>query len=173
MKSNLFGTCAAALSASLVLSAASPLSAAPASTTTLEGSNGIVRVQMDANPLIRSETVQSDTGIRLAQNEWRRDRRQHRVRRDFHRRGDNFYFNGHRGYRQHRSGYREFNGWWFPAAAFIAGAIISESINQAPVLHGGNAHVRWCSDRYRSYRAWDNTFKPYYGPRRLCHSPYN
>jgi len=36
----------------------------------------------------------------------------------------------------------------------------------------GNAHVRWCYNRYRSYRAWDNTFQPYYGPRRQCRSPY-
>ncbi|MDX8481303.1 BA14K family protein [Mesorhizobium sp. VK24D] len=34
------------------------------------------------------------------------------------------------------------------------------------------AHVRWCYDRYRSYRAWDNTFQPNYGPRRQCISPY-
>lgn len=37
----------------------------------------------------------------------------------------------------------------------------------------GNAHVRWCHDRYRSYRAWDNTFQPYHGPRRQCFSPYS
>jgi hypothetical protein len=36
----------------------------------------------------------------------------------------------------------------------------------------GNAHVNWCYNRYRSYRAWDNTFQPYNGPRRLCRSPY-
>lgn len=35
-----------------------------------------------------------------------------------------------------------------------------------------NAHVRWCYHRYRSYRAWDNTFQPNYGPRRQCISPY-
>jgi hypothetical protein len=36
----------------------------------------------------------------------------------------------------------------------------------------GNAHVRWCYSRYRSYRAWDNTFQPYYGRRQQCWSPY-
>jgi hypothetical protein len=41
----------------------------------------------------------------------------------------------------------------------------------APV--GGDAHVRWCYARYRSYRAWDNTFQPYVGPRRQCYSPYS
>ena len=34
------------------------------------------------------------------------------------------------------------------------------------------AHVQWCYDRYRSYRVWDNTFQPNYGPRRQCISPY-
>lgn len=41
--------------------------------------------------------------------------------------------------------------------------------------HGGsnwNRHVSWCSDRYRSYRSWDNTYQPYSGPREICYSPY-
>ncbi|KAB2701069.1 BA14K family protein [Ochrobactrum sp. Kaboul] len=42
----------------------------------------------------------------------------------------------------------------------------------APVYRGGNPHVRWCYNRYRSYRAYDNTFQPNYGPRRQCYSPY-
>lgn len=33
-------------------------------------------------------------------------------------------------------------------------------------------HVRWCSVRYRSYRAHDNSFQPYHGPRRQCRSPF-
>jgi BA14K-like protein len=41
---------------------------------------------------------------------------------------------------------------------------------RAPVA--GNTHVRWCYARYRSYRAWDNSFQPYNGPRRQCYSPY-
>jgi hypothetical protein len=36
----------------------------------------------------------------------------------------------------------------------------------------GNGHEQWCYARYRSYRAWDNTFQPYSGPRRQCNSPY-
>lgn len=35
-----------------------------------------------------------------------------------------------------------------------------------------SAHVQWCYNRYRSYRAWDNTFQPYGGPRQQCYSPY-
>ncbi|MFD2258907.1 BA14K family protein [Chelativorans composti] len=32
--------------------------------------------------------------------------------------------------------------------------------------------MQWCAQRYRSYRAYDNTFQPYNGPRRPCRSPY-
>ena len=34
------------------------------------------------------------------------------------------------------------------------------------------AHYRWCERRWRSYRAYDNTYQPYHGPRRQCVSPY-
>lgn len=35
------------------------------------------------------------------------------------------------------------------------------------------AHIDWCYSRYRSYRAYDNTFQPYNGLRRQCYSPYS
>lgn len=34
------------------------------------------------------------------------------------------------------------------------------------------AHDRWCSRRYRSYRAEDGTYQPYGGGRQMCDSPY-
>jgi hypothetical protein len=34
------------------------------------------------------------------------------------------------------------------------------------------SHVDWCLNRYRSYRASDDTFQPYQGPRRRCDSPF-
>ncbi|WHO75046.1 BA14K family protein [Rhizobium sp. BT03] len=37
---------------------------------------------------------------------------------------------------------------------------------------GGGGHEAWCYARYRSYRAYDNTFQPYHGPRRQCIGPY-
>jgi hypothetical protein len=36
-----------------------------------------------------------------------------------------------------------------------------------------SAHVQWCYNRYRSYRAYDNSFQPYNGPRQQCYSPYS
>jgi hypothetical protein len=38
---------------------------------------------------------------------------------------------------------------------------------------GASGHVEWCHARYRSYRAWDNTWQPNYGRRRQCISPYS
>ncbi|TIX63919.1 MAG: BA14K family protein, partial [Mesorhizobium sp.] len=84
------------------------------------------------------------------------------------------YWRGHRGYRSWRRGYRRHGDYWFPLAAFATGALITGAIinNQNRVYRGGDAHVAWCYNRYRSYRAYDNTYQPYYGPRRQCISPY-
>lgn len=97
------------------------------------------------------------------------------------------YYNGHRGYRNYHPGYRRHGDFWFPPAAFALGAIVGGAIaapsydygpryyerRVVPSYDGGSAHVRWCYDRYRSYRASDNTFQPYHGPRQQCWSPYS
>jgi hypothetical protein len=87
------------------------------------------------------------------------------------------YYNGHRGYRYERYGYRRHNdGWWYPLAAFGTGVIIGGAIAAPPARRyetGVNPrHADWCYARYRSYRAWDNSFQPYGGPRQQCYSPY-
>lgn len=41
---------------------------------------------------------------------------------------------------------------------------------RAPVR--ASSHTEWCYARYRSYRAYDNTYQPYNGPRRQCYSPF-
>lgn len=90
------------------------------------------------------------------------------------RRGDYRYWRGYRGSRHHRPGYQRHGDWWFPAGAFIAGAIVGGAITRQPGVQYrlSSAHVRWCHSRYKSYREWDNTFQPYHGPRRACVSPY-
>ncbi|WP_425537810.1 BA14K family protein [Pseudaminobacter soli (ex Li et al. 2025)] len=35
-----------------------------------------------------------------------------------------------------------------------------------------NPHAQWCANRFISYRASDNTFQPFNGPRRQCVSPF-
>jgi hypothetical protein len=81
------------------------------------------------------------------------------------------YYNGHRGYSDRRPGYRYHNGYWFPMAAFAAGAIIGGAMQQGQPSYG-NSHTSWCANRWRSYRAYDNTYQPYNGPRAQCVSPY-
>lgn len=76
------------------------------------------------------------------------------------------HWHGHRGYRYERPGYRRHHdGWWYPGAAFAAGAIIGGGVAHRP---HASAHVRWCASRYRSYRVSDNTYQPNHGPRRQC-----
>ncbi|MDR7143140.1 BA14K family protein [Rhizobium sp. BE258] len=102
-------------------------------------------------------------------------------RRYYPRRGPGWY-GGYRGYPYYRNGYRHYNGYWYPLAAFGAGAIIGGAIASQPRYYAPPpryaaprltaAHVSWCENRYRSYRAYDNTFQPYNGPRQQCYSPY-
>lgn len=40
-------------------------------------------------------------------------------------------------------------------------------------VEAGGRHRDWCAGRYRSYRAADNTFQPFDGPRRQCASPFS
>ncbi|TPW28816.1 BA14K family protein [Martelella alba] len=76
-------------------------------------------------------------------------------------------------------------GWngnaWVPLAALGAGALIiggavaagNNNNNYATSGNGINPrHYQWCEDRYKSYRASDNTYQPYNGPRQQCYSPY-
>lgn len=44
---------------------------------------------------------------------------------------------------------------------------------QQRIEYNAYAHVRWCQERYVSYRVQDNTFQPFEGPRRPCNSPYD
>ena len=52
----------------------------------------------------------------------------HRSHRDqgphFESHGNYAYYNGQKGFRTHYSGYRYYNGYYFPPAAFVAGALI-------------------------------------------------
>jgi hypothetical protein len=138
-------------------------------------------VPVNAAPIFVPRTEAAQTDVQTVQYQPRRKvmgRHYNRVDRRldrqadarFYRRGGVGYYNGHRGYREYHRGYRRYNDWWFPAGAFIAGAMITGAVNNA--ARSDNAHVSWCYDHYRSYRASDNTFQPTNGPRRACNSPY-
>ncbi|WP_457584313.1 BA14K family protein [Ensifer canadensis] len=57
------------------------------------------------------------------------------------------------------------------AGAIIGGLLSQPRYYNGSRVSGGSSHTRWCYARYRSYRAWDNTYQPYNGPRRPCYSP--
>jgi len=151
---------ATTLAASFAFASLVPASAAP---------NFVPRTQAAQTDV---QTVQYRPWRKMGRHYNRADRRFDRqADARFYRRDGTGYYNGRRGYREYRRGYREYNGFWFPAAAFIAGALVTGAINNAP--SGSGSHVSWCYDRYRSYRASDNTFQPYNGARQQCYSPYD
>ncbi len=95
--------------------------------------------------------------------------------RGFERRGGNYYYNGYQGFRERRAGYRQYNGYWFPRSAFSFNITIDSDRNSRADRNSvrlTRQHIAWCEDRYRSYRASDNTFQPFNGARRQCISPY-
>jgi hypothetical protein len=74
----------------------------------------------------------------------------------------------HRNYRQYRR--------YYPGLSFGLGVAPYGYYYAQPRRYyrrATSAHIRWCYNRYRSYREWDNTFQPYHGPRRQCWSPYS
>ncbi|TGU89894.1 BA14K family protein [Mesorhizobium sp. M00.F.Ca.ET.151.01.1.1] len=149
------GLLAATLSATFVAAEVVPVNAQPAYV-----------------PLSQATTPDVQT---VQYREWRRNRsfdRNFSRNRSFSRNSD-MYWNGHRGYREYHPGYRRHGDYWFPLAAFATGALITGAIvNENNRVYEGNAHVQWCYNHYRSYRASDNTFQPNNGPRRECRSPY-
>ncbi|TPN66474.1 BA14K family protein [Mesorhizobium sp. B1-1-1] len=156
MNKVLSGLLATTLSASFAVAAAMPVEAAPA------------YVPQPASVSSDVQTVQYRPWERR-----RNFRGEFRGNRNFYRDNRGAYWNGHRGYREYRPGYRRHGDFWFPLAAFATGALITGAIaNNRNRVYEGNSHVQWCYDRYRSYRASDNTFQPYNGPRQQCISPY-
>ena len=79
--------------------------------------------------------------------------------------GPGFYYSH---YPRHVPGYpQELSGYPVPLYS-----------TRRPAIHTGryesgwSAHVGWCHDRWRSYRASDNSYQPFVGPRRQCRSPF-
>lgn len=154
MKKLISGLCAGSLAATFAL-ASGPAHAAP--------------TFVPPTASVESGVVQVQDGMKWRKKNYRQGSNWQDG--DFRRSGNSAYYNGHKGYRYQRRGYREHNGFWFPAGAFIAGALITGAIINNND-RGGSSHVEWCYDRYRSYRAYDNSFQPYYGQRRQCNSPF-
>lgn len=165
----LSSTLCAMLALSFAAGTAVPAAAAPvfAPIATIQDGNVI---DAQYRPQRRETRFERRQERREDRFENRQDRREAR----FERRSGRAYYNGQRGYTQRRAGYREYNGYWFPAGAFIAGAIIGGALNNSqPAVRVSSQHVRWCQNRWRSYRVSDNSYQPYNGPRQRCVSPYS
>jgi hypothetical protein len=121
----------------------------------------------DVTPVRDSWAGGNDRRIWRHHRNWRGDHWRHRGWR-----GDGW--RHHRHWRHHGWRYRHHYG----SGVFLGLGLGIPAYNYyvAPRHYyrgGGSAHVRWCYNRYRSYRAWDNTYQPYNGPRRQCYSPYS
>lgn len=114
-----------------------------------------------------------------AETYWPRNRRHWQGDRGRHWQGDRWRHNNWRRHnrddwrwRRHYPRYYGGSGIYFGLGTLAPSYDYYAPRRTYRVYRGGNAHVRWCYNRYRSYRASDNTFQPYNGPRRQCRSPY-
>jgi len=168
MKKLFSALCASALAASIAVGGALPASAAPiAPQAPVAAKSDVTQVQ--GNEVWKKRNWQ---GNQRRNGNWNNNGKWNNG--NWNNNGPKYgWYKGHRGYPYKRPGYRYYNGFWFPAGAFIAGAVIGGAIANNNNNNYGNSHVQWCYDRYRSYRAYDNTFQPYNGPRQQCYSPYS
>jgi len=155
------------LSAATLVTSLTPAVSASAATSTMASS--VIQ------PVQRQGTSVAVDGVQVAENSWADDRRQRRYmmqHRDRHWED--------RRWRDRRSDYRDrydrrydrrhhHNNAGAIIGGLAAGAIIGGALSAG--AHRGDSHSQWCSNRYRSYRASDNTYQPNYGPRRQCVSP--
>lgn len=75
-------------------------------------------------------------------------------------------------YRARRYGYNHYHGgYWYRTPWWTLPLVVPPLVAPAPV-YGGNAHVQWCLNRYRSYNPQTDQFLGYDGYYHYCRSPY-
>lgn len=121
-----------------------------------------------AGGALKSVAASGTSDVVKVDNRKRRwHRRHHRRHWRHHRPGSGFYFEfGTGGYR-HWPPVVVRPPYYAPAPIYRPRYVPPRHARGLPTIH-----VRWCYNRYRSYRDWDNTFQPYHGPRKQCRSPY-
>jgi hypothetical protein len=144
---------AAAIAAALIGYAAAPASAATAS---LGG----------APPALEKQTA---SNIELVQS------RNYKKRRWYYNRGRHGpryrYRHGH--YNHHHDGWWYSRPWWGYGSGIALGLTVPlGGYYGGGYGYGGDGHVQWCLNRYRSYDPRSDTFMGYDGYRHRCNSPY-
>jgi hypothetical protein len=75
------------------------------------------------------------------------------------------WYRGQRGYRYYRRGYRNYNGWWYPAGAFVAGALIGGAIANSNYYGGGYYGGGYYNNNYYGGGYYPRYYQPrYYAP---------
>lgn len=100
---------------------ATALAAAMASAGTVSANAAPLFLPKAAIEIGQSDVIQVRDGVR-----WRRG-----------------WYNGYRGYPRYRAGYRHYDGWWYPAGAFVAGALIAGAIANSNSYYGGDYYPRY------------------------------
>lgn len=173
-----------ALSLATALSSVPTAGAFPSTPPIVSGTSNVQQVQFSYE---RGEERKSRSSCAVPYCELRaRHGYRDRDYRDYNRSGyyrDRYYRDRYYRDRYRRHYDHDDNNVGAVIGGLAAGAIIGGLLSQpryynspryynGPRAVSGNAHQRWCYARYRSYRAWDNSYQPYGGPRRQCSSPY-
>jgi hypothetical protein len=137
--------------------------------------SGIAPAQ--AFPTVNAPKVQTSQPIEQVQyrgDMWRNGGHRYHHRRYYRDRYHRRHYGRYYRHRHHRGSDAAAIIGGLAAGAIIGGALAQPRYAPPPrrYVGGGGGHVDWCYSRYRSYRAYDNTFQPYNGPRRQCYSPY-
>ncbi|WP_077961840.1 BA14K family protein [Ensifer adhaerens] len=168
----------AALSLVTALSSVPPAGAFPSAPTVVSAATNVQQVQFSYERGEERKNRSVCTGPYCERRYRDRDRN---YRGGYYR--DRHYRDGYYRDRYRRHYDHDDNDVGAVIGGLAAGAIIGGLLSQPRYYDGpryyngpravsGNAHQRWCYARYRSYRAWDNSYQPYGGPRRQCNSPY-
>lgn len=139
---------------------AGPISAPKAAITSSAETSGEALVQnIGCNNLTNCPQLNRSWGNRGGwerHGRWEGDRRYHR--------------GWDRDRRYYRDGYyhRRHNNAGAVIGGLAAGAIIGGALASQSNARSYGSHEDYCRAKYRSYRAYDNTYQPNNGPRRQC-----